>query len=190
MELEKNDFLLGKLLIAMPGMLDPRFERSVILMCSHSAEGAMGLIVNKPVSGLVFSELLLRYDLSLEAGAPEVPIVFGGPVELGRGFILHSADYTGEQATVPVTSKISLTASIEILHAIAAGRGPRRSLLALGYAGWGEGQIEREILENAWIHCDADPDLIFGTPYDAMWKKAIATLGVDISGFAGTAGRA
>jgi putative transcriptional regulator len=189
MKPSSDNFLLGKLLIAMPGMEDPRFERSVILMCAHSADGAMGLIVNKPVEGLAFSELLLRYDLKT-TDTPEIPIVFGGPVELSRGFVLHSADYSGEAATVAVTSEISLTASIDILKAIAEGHGPRHSLLALGYAGWGEGQIEDEILANGWLHCDADADLVFDTPYGAMWQKAVAKLGADISGLSGNAGRA
>ena len=185
-----DNFLVGKLLIAMPGMADPRFERSVILMCVHSAEGAMGLIVNKPVEGLAFAELLRRYELAGGEDVPEIPIVFGGPVEMGRGFILHSADYTGEPATLAVTSEISLTASIDILRAISERRGPKQSLLALGYAGWGEGQIESEILANGWIHCDADASLVFGADYNAMWQKAIAKLGVDISGLTANSGRA
>ena len=180
MKQDGEDFLLGKLLIAMPGMQDPRFERSVVFMCAHSAEGAMGLIVNKPVEGLIFSELLQRYDLHPAPDMPSIPIVFGGPVELGRGFILHTSDYAGEAATVPVAAGISLTASVDILRAIVEGRGPKQSLLALGYAGWGEGQIENEILENGWIHCDADAGLVFGGDHEAKWQKAVNKLGIGI----------
>lgn len=185
-----EDFLTGKLLIAMPGMPDPRFERSVIFMCAHSAEGAMGLIVNKPVDGLDFAELLRRYNLPSDGLVRKVPILFGGPVDLGRGFFLHSPDYCDADSTHPVTAGISLTASQDILKAIAEGRGPQKSLLALGYAGWDEGQIESEIRDNGWIHCDADPDLVFSTRYENVWQKALGKLGVDISGLTGSAGRA
>jgi len=190
MEQDSDSFLVGKLLIAMPGMQDPRFERSVIFMCAHSGDGAMGLIVNKPVEGLEFEELLHRYDLACGPQTPKIPIVFGGPVELNRGFFLHSADYGSDATTHAVTAEFSLTASVDILKAIAQGHGPKRSLLALGYAGWNEGQIESEILENGWIHCDADADLVFATRSDAMWQKAIAKLGVDLSGLTGSSGRA
>lgn len=185
-----DPFLTGKLLIAMPGMQDPRFERSVILMCAHTAEGAMGLIVNKPVEGIDFSELLSRYDLPCSAEVPQVPVMFGGPVEISRGFFLHSPDYNDGKDTKNVTADIALSANTDILHAIAEGRGPRKSLLALGYSGWGEGQIESEMLDNGWIHCDADADLVFDTRCDDIWSKAIARLGVDISGLTSQSGRA
>jgi putative transcriptional regulator len=184
-----DNFLVGKLLIAMPGMSDARFDRSVIFMCAHSNDGAMGLIVNKPVAGVAFGELLRSYDLAADAPV-DVPVLFGGPVETGRGFILHSNDYAGNVATLAVTAEISLTASIDILRAISEGRGPKQRVMALGYAGWGEGQIESEILANGWIHCDADPELVFGSHYDSMWQKAIAKLGVNLSGLTGAAGRA
>jgi putative transcriptional regulator len=194
MERGGGGFLVGKLLIAMPGMEDPRFERSVIFVCSHGDDGAMGLIVNKPVEGVRFAELLERYSLpgsELSGGEPpDVPVLFGGPVELDRGFILHSADYSNGEGTLAVTSEFSLTASVDILKAIVRGQGPKERLLALGYSGWGEGQIEDEIRANGWIHCDADADLVFGTDYAATWQKAIAKLGVDLSGLTGSAGRA
>jgi putative transcriptional regulator len=190
MESSSDHFLTGKLLIAMPGMQDPRFDRSVIFMCDHSPERAMGLIVNKPVEGLDFGELLHRYDLAPGPQAPKVPIVFGGPVELNRGFILHSADYADATNTHPVTADISLTASVEILKAISEGHGPKKCFLALGYAGWGEGQIESEIRDNGWIHCDADSDLVFASHFETVWQKALAKLGVDISGLTGSSGRA
>jgi putative transcriptional regulator len=190
MEQSSDSFLAGKLLIAMPGMQDPRFERSVIFMCAHSAQGAMGLIVNKPVEGLDFCELLQRYHLNGGPETPKVPILFGGPVEINRGFFLHSTDYADADNTHPVTTEISLTASVGILKAISEGHGPRKRLLALGYAGWDEGQIESEIRDNGWIHCDADIDLIFTPHYETVWQKAIAKLGVDLSGLTGSSGRA
>ncbi|MDR3525649.1 MAG: YqgE/AlgH family protein [Rhizomicrobium sp.] len=185
-----DNFLEGKLLIAMPGMPDPRFEKSVIFICAHSANGAMGLIVNKPLEGLSFRELMEKFEIAVTAEDSDTPILFGGPVNMGRGFVLHSADYSHDPATLPITSEISLTATTDILTAIAQGTGPTQSLLALGYAGWGEGQIEDEILANGWIHCDGAPALIFDTPYEEMWESAIATLGADISGLSTEAGRA
>jgi putative transcriptional regulator len=185
-----DNFLEGKLLIAMPGMPDPRFEKSVIFICAHSSNGAMGLIVNKPLEGLSFRELMEKFEIAVTSDGGDTPILFGGPVNMGRGFVLHSADYNHDQATLPITAEISLTATTDILTAIAQGTGPMQSLLALGYAGWGEGQIEDEILANGWIHCDGDPSLIFSTPYEEMWETAIATLGADISGLSTEAGRA
>lgn len=187
---DDSKFLTGKLLIAMPGMQDPRFERSVILMCSHSAQEAMGLIVNKPVEGISFGELLRRYNLTADENAQPVPVMFGGPVELGRGFFLHSPDYLVADSSRLISKDIAITADVAILHAIAEGHGPRDCLLALGYAGWDEGQIDSEFLANSWIHCDADPALLFDTRADAIWSKALAKLGVDLSGLTGTSGRA
>lgn len=186
----RDNFLEGKLLIAMPGMADPRFEKSVIFMCAHSAKGAMGLIVNKPVEGLSFVELMEQFSIPLAAEAGHVPVLFGGPVNMGRGFVLHSADYGVAESTLTIANGIALTATTDILSAIAQGCGPRRALLALGYAGWGDGQIESEILDNGWIHCDADPDLVFDTDYDAKWETAIAKLGAGIAGLSSNAGRA
>ncbi|MGB8601152.1 MAG: YqgE/AlgH family protein [Rhizomicrobium sp.] len=189
--MESNDhFLDGKFLIAMPGMQDPRFERSVVLICSHTPEQAMGLIINKPVEGLAFGELMRRYDLHSDASLPDVPVMFGGPVELSRGFFLHSPDYNGGENTRIVTEDLSLTADVDILRAISEGRGPKRCLLALGYAGWGEGQIETEMLDNGWIHCDADATLVFDAEAETIWTKAIAKMGVDLSGLTGASGRA
>jgi putative transcriptional regulator len=185
-----ESFLEGKLLIAMPGMPDPRFEKSVIFMCAHSAKGAMGLIINKPIDGLSFRELMTRFSIDVTADRANTPILFGGPVHLGRGFVLHSADYGSNEATLAITSEISLTATTDILEAISHGCGPSKSMLALGYAGWGIGQIESEILANGWIHCDADPGLVFDTDHDLKWQKAIARLGADISGLSADAGRA
>ena len=191
--LEAGDsFLEGKLLIAMPGMPDPRFEKSVIFMCAHSAsKGAMGLIINKPIDGLSFAELMTKFEIEITAGRADTPILFGGPVQMGRGFVLHTADYgINDETTLGITGDISLTASTDILEAIAQGRGPSKSMLALGYAGWSSGQIEDEILANGWIHCDADPHLVFDSDNDSKWQRAIARLGADISGLSADAGRA
>jgi putative transcriptional regulator len=183
-------FLYGKLLIAMPGMSDPRFEKSVIFMCAHSEEGAMGLIINKPIEGLMFRELMAKLDLSVTEETPDTPIMFGGPVQTGRGFVLHSGEYTSTDSTLPVTSEISLTATVEILSAMAQGKGPEKALLALGYAGWGAGQIENEILANGWIHCDADKAILFDVEADAKWRGALRKLGANVSGLSAEAGRA
>ena len=185
-----NDFLLGKLLIALPGMPDKRFEKSVIFVCAHSEQGAMGLIVNKPFEGLSFRELVERLDVRITANAPEPPVLFGGPVGTGQGFVLHTSDFGGGEGTIAVTSEISLTATIDILRAIAEGRGPEKALFALGYAGWGPGQIEGELSSNGWIHCDAKKAILFDIDCEDKWRAALATLGADISGLSAEAGRA
>ena len=187
----EKGFLEGQILIAMPSMGDPRFERSVIFICSHSeAHGAMGLIVNKLVSHITFQELLEQLEIEASGSTPEVPIHFGGPVEVGRGFVLHSADFFLSGATSRVSDDISVTASVEILNAITAGQGPKRRLLALGYAGWAPGQLEGEIRANGWLHCPADHDLVFGSDSEAKWPKALAKLGIAVSHLSGTAGHA
>lgn len=170
--------LVGQLLIAMPGMSDPRFARTVIYMCAHSAEGAMGLVVNRALEQISLAELLQQLEIDATAVDDSVPVNFGGPVETGRGFVLHSPDYMRE-GTLVVTSSVSLTATIDILKAIASGSGPRRHLLALGYAGWGPGQLDSEILANGWLHVDADEELVFGTELDQKWDRAMAKLGIN-----------
>jgi putative transcriptional regulator len=185
-----ESFLEGKLLIAMPGMPDPRFEKSVIFMCAHSAQGAMGLIINKPIDGLSFRELVDKLGIGMTVARGDMPILFGGPVQMGRGFVLHSADYTSEETTLTLTPEISLTATVDILRAISEGRGPEKAVFALGYAGWGEGQIEAEIVANGWIHCDADTAIVFDTGYESRWQSALAKLGANISGLSAEAGRA
>lgn len=185
-----ESFLEGKLLIALPGMSDPRFERSVIYMCAHSNTGAMGLIVNKPIEGLGFQELLRRLELPVSERTPDSAILFGGPVETGRGFVLHTGEYESTESTLPISADISLTATLDILRAISEGHGPERSLFALGYAGWGPGQIESEIQANGWVHCDADAALIFGPDMDAKWSVALRKLGIEMSGLSAHAGRA
>ncbi len=172
-------FLVGKLLIALPGIEDPRFMRTVIYVCSHSDEGALGLIVNKPASGLDFSDLLDQ--LSIESGprARQVRILLGGPVERSRGFVLHSADWRAPDTTLDVTPDIGMTASIEVLRALATGEGPARAVLALGYSGWGPGQLETEIRANGWLTADSDTDILFGEADARKWEGALQRLGID-----------
>ncbi len=182
--------LTGKLLIAMPGMGDPRFARSVIYMCAHSPEGSMGLIVNKPTPEVRFAELLDQLGIKPGPGLRDIRVHFGGPVEGGRGFVLHSADYAGGPATLHVDADVSLTATLDVLEEIAAGGGPASSMLALGYAGWGPGQIESEIAQNGWLTCDSRHDILFGRAHEHKWAAALRTLGIDPVSLSPTAGRA
>lgn len=183
-------FFSGQLLIAMPGISDPRFERAVILVCAHDDEHAMGLAVNRPVEGLSIPDLLERLDIKSEIKAPPDLVLMGGPVERERGFVLHTADYHSEHS-IEVGSSFILTATRDILEAMAQANGhPRRALLALGYAGWGAGQLENEIKENVWLTCDADETLIFGGDHAAKWARALAKLGVNAERLSSTAGRA
>lgn len=188
--IEGESFLEGKLLIALPGMADPRFEKSVIFMCAHSNEGAMGIMINRPVEGLKFRELMDRLDLEVVPGARDMPVLYGGPVETGRGFVLHSGDYESADSTLPVAEDISLTATVEILRAMGGGKGPKKALFALGYAGWGPGQIEDEIRANGWIHCDTDSALLFDAALGAKWANALKKLGIDASGLSTNVGQA
>lgn len=185
-----ESFLEGKLLIALPGMPDPRFEKSVIFICAHSGEGAMGLIINKPVEGLSFREMMEKLNIGVTSNTPDRPILFGGPVQTGRGFVLHSGEFESHDSTMPVTEEISLTATLDILRAIADGHGPVKSLFALGYAGWDGGQIEDEIRANGWVHCDADNAIIFDNALDDKWSRALKKLGIDMSGLSAHTGRA
>ncbi|HEX3675622.1 MAG TPA: YqgE/AlgH family protein [Rhizomicrobium sp.] len=188
--IEGANFLEGKLLIALPGMSDPRFEKTVVFMCAHSNEGAMGLIINKPVKDLGFQNMAARLGLRVTANTPDFPVLYGGPVETGRGFVLHSGDYESQESTMPVSDDISLTGTLDILRAIAEGRGPERAIFALGYAGWGAGQIEDEIRLNGWVHCDADNAILFDANIDAKWAGAVRKLGIDVSSLSIHAGRA
>jgi putative transcriptional regulator len=185
----KDSFLQGKFLIALPGMPDPRFERSVILMCAHTDEGAMGLIVNKPVDGVPIGQLMDKLGIKVTANALDTPVLFGGPVETERGLILHSSEFEGAQST-PVTKEVSLTGTVDILHAIAAGRGPHKAAFALGHSGWGPGQIEDEIRGNGWVHCDFDSEILFDLKQDEKWAAALAKLGINMSGLSAHTGRA
>jgi putative transcriptional regulator len=176
--------LKGKLLIAMPSMEDSLFSRSVVFLCAHGPEGAMGLIVNKPMPGLNFTEMSGRVDLSKAqpqamAELDLADILNGGPVEQNRGFVLHSADYKGDESSLRVSPQVTLTATVDILEHMTQARGPQRSLLALGYSGWSPGQLENEILHNGWLHCDADVGLLFSTDWNTKHRRALEKLGVD-----------
>jgi len=187
---EGESFLEGKLLIALPGMLDERFAQTVVYMCAHSAKGAMGIVINKPIPGLSFVDLMKQLEIPTNTGSQDFPVLYGGPVETGRGFVLHSDDYESAESTLPVSEDISLTATLDILRAIAEGRGPRRALFALGYAGWGPGQVETEFQSNGWLHCEADPHLVFAVEAESKWRAALGQLGIDPLGLSANAGRA
>ncbi|HUT51198.1 MAG TPA: YqgE/AlgH family protein [Alphaproteobacteria bacterium] len=182
-------FFTGQLLTAMPNMPDPRFARTVIYMCAHSDEGALGLVVNKLFGDLNFEDLLDQVGIEPIECKRVIPVHSGGPVEAGRGFVLHSKEFTDE-STMIIDDQVSLTASIEILRAIAAGAGPRNCLLALGYSGWGPGQLELEIHENGWLNVPADEALIFDTDLENKWQRAIAKIGVDFAKLSPESGRA
>jgi len=186
----ENVNLCGKLLIAMPGMNDPRFEKSVVYMCAHSDDGAMGLILNKPTPEVKFADLLNQLSIEALPDMPETPIHFGGPVEVGRGFVLHTADYDLDEITLQVDAQFGMTASRDILTDIANGEGPKQALLALGYAGWGAGQLEHEIQQNGWLTCDASLDVVFDVADAGKWVAALKLLGVDALMLSATAGRA
>ncbi len=181
----------GKLLIAMPGMGDPRFERSVILICAHSGEGAMGLIVNKAVPDLSFAGLLEQLKIPRAPDGRDIRVHFGGPVERGRGFVLHSDDYhPNAGGTMDIAGGFGMTATKDILAALAAGSGPRSALLALGYSGWAPGQLEAEIARNDWLTADAAPDLVFDPDDTAKWTAALRRMGIDPLSLSPTSGRA
>ncbi|WP_076860883.1 YqgE/AlgH family protein [Bradyrhizobium mercantei] len=193
----EDGYLDGQMLIAMPVMNDPRFERSVIYMCAHSSEGAMGIIVNRPAGSIDFPGLLVQLDIieksdqiQLPENAEMMKVMKGGPVDTGRGFVLHSSDFYIQDATLNIDDGISLTATVDILKAIAKGAGPRHAILALGYAGWGPGQLENEIQHNGWLHCDADPELIFGTDVDEKYASALRKIGIEAGMLSNDAGHA
>lgn len=182
-------YLTGQLLIAMPSIGDDRFERSVIYMCAHSAEGAMGIVINKLVDEIDFEDLLGQLGVESERAPDDMRVHFGGPVETGRGFVLHTADYL-QESTLAVNSEIGLTATIDILRSIAGGEGPKKSLFALGYAGWAPGQLDGEIQANGWLNVPADMALLFDTDLDSKWTRAIETVGIDVSFLSSDAGHA
>jgi putative transcriptional regulator len=170
--------LAGQMLIAMPQMQDRRFERSVILLCAHNEDGAMGLVINKLIESLTLPELLIQLGIDGDGLRGKPHVHFGGPVESGRGFVLHSDDYS-EEGTINVGGHLALTATLDILRAIGRGDGPRRSLLALGYAGWGPGQLEEEIQRNSWLSVSPDEALLFGEDAGGKWRQAMAKLNID-----------
>lgn len=182
--------LTGKLIVAMPAMGDTRFQRAVILVCAHTPQGAMGLIINKPLTELSFSDLLTQ--LKIQCGGRErvIRVHFGGPVERGRGFVLHSPDYACGHATTTVAGTYGMTGTLDVLEALAKGTGPRQALLALGYSGWGPGQLETEIARNDWLTGDPSDALIFGQEDQRKWGKALQNMGIDPVSLSPTAGRA
>ena len=187
----------GQLLVAMPTMADERFSRTVIYMCAHAETGAMGLVVNKPIEDLKLADLFVQLEvvaaadaIRLPEGANRLRLLRGGPVETTRGFVLHSRDYVIDNATMRFEHGICLTSSIDILRAIAKGEGPQNALLALGYAGWGAGQLENEIRANGWLVCPANPGLIFDDPAETKYERALRTLGIDPAMLSGDAGHA
>jgi len=192
-----KDYLGGQILIAMPGMEDPRFARSLVYVCAHSEDGAMGIILNQLSDQVSFSELLIQLDIipedeqiRLPAEASGMRVHRGGPVETGRGFVLHSADYYSDNATLPIDEGICLTATLEILKAIADGHGPHNAILALGYAGWAPGQLEAEMQENGWLNCPADMELIFGRDLETKYDRALRRLGIEPAMLSSDAGHA
>ena len=192
-----SGFLDGQMLVAMPGMEDTRFARSVIYLCAHSEEGAMGIIINQPAVKVDFPQLLVQLDviekddvIRLPDKAGAMQVLKGGPVETGRGFVLHSNDFFIDQSTLAIANGVSLTATIDILRAIAQGDGPDRAVLALGYAGWSAGQLEMEIQHNGWLNVPAEPSLIFDTPLDAKYERAARAMGIDLGRLSTQAGRA
>jgi putative transcriptional regulator len=180
----ERGYLDGQMLIATPAMTDDRFSRSLIYVCAHSPEGAMGIVVNQPAANINFPDLLMQLEVLKEGEAIEITaredirILKGGPVETGRGFVLHTADFFIENSTLPIDEGICLTATLDILKAIAKGGGPANAVLALGYAGWAPGQLESEIQKNGWLHCPADSDLIFGGDVEQKYDKALRKIGI------------
>ncbi len=184
----ENGFV-GQVLLAMPAMSDPRFERAVIYMCAHNEDGAMGIVINKPLDSIDFRELLGELDIPTNAESGNVPIHFGGPVENQRGFVLHSREYS-QPETLLVDDSVGLTATVRVLRDLASGDGPARSILALGYAGWGPGQLESEIQQNAWLTVPARDEFLFEIANDEKWERAFNSIGVDLSVLSGSSGRA
>lgn len=188
-ETTKGDSLKGKLLIAMPAMTDPRFHKSVILMLEHSPEGAMGIIVNQPLEAVQFSDLLDQLKIPVTRSDPNIQVVhFGGPVELGRGFVVHSTDLMlAHSATL---GEVAVTTSLEMLERLAKGSGPAQSFFCLGYAGWSAGQLDQELKDNVWLHAPVQNDLLFKTPWESRWDAALTSLGIDPDFISADAGHA
>jgi putative transcriptional regulator len=184
------DFLDGQILIAMPGMQDPRFQRTLVYLCAHSQDGAMGIIVNKHADDLKLKDLFGKLGIPIGSVMAKIPVHYGGPVETGRGFVLHSSDYHSDDATMQVDDETSMTATLDILQAMAMNRGPKSSIVALGYAGWAPGQLETELQENGWLACPSDSELLFGEDDESKWDRALAKLGIHPAKLSSTGGRA
>ena len=185
-----GDYLQGRLLISTPSIGDPRFERTVLVICVHDEQQAMALVLNRPLPGLRVPALLRRLGLDGE-GVPDAPVLFGGPVERERGYVLHSDDYCASHSTLSVAPGLALTDTREVLDALGdPQRRPRKFHLALGYAGWGPGQLENEIRQGAWLTCEPDDKLVFGRDHDGRWSAALAKIGVRPERLSGHVGRA
>lgn len=194
---EPGPYLEGKCLVAMPGLQDNFFARSVVYICAHSEDGAMGLILNQPAAGIHFADLLLQLKVidteeraGLDSAAADTRVLTGGPVESGRGFVLHSRDYRAAEATLEIDDSVAMTATLDVLRAIAHGEGPREAVLALGYSSWAPGQLEQEILRNSWMICPANPSLLFDVAYESKYERALGAIGVDLRFLADEAGHA
>ncbi len=181
-----SPYLDGQLLVAMPGMADERFARAVIYVCAHSPEGAMGIILNRPAANVTMPDLLVQLEIVPEMERihlPEkvnrMPVLMGGPVETSRGFVLHTPDFHLSQSTLPIDDGVCLTATVDILRAIARGQGPQNAVLALGYAGWGAGQLELELQANGWLNCPANAELIFDTAVEIRYEMALRGIGIE-----------
>jgi putative transcriptional regulator len=188
--MNKTSDMSGQLLIAMPGIGDQRFDRSVILICQHSPEGAMGLVINRTMPNLTYLELLDQLTLAVTESVVDRPVYAGGPMESGRGFVIHSEDFTLADSSRRVSEGLALTANIDILQEMAQGGGPKRSLVCLGYAGWSPGQLDQEMVGNIWLQVPATPALVFTTPNDQKWPQALAALGIDVAMLSQQAGHA
>jgi len=194
--LKSDGYLDGQFLVAMPATTDTRFNRSVIYICAHSEEGAMGLVINQRASHITMPKLLQQLDIpvgwsrTVAVRMDAMAVHLGGPVDISRGFVLHSSDYFVADATLPINGGVCLTATVDILRAIAKGRGPNNAILALGYAGWEPGQLEREITDNGWLNCPADPDIIFDTDVERKYSRALASIGINPTHLVSAAGRA
>lgn len=186
---DNDDNFVGQVLLAMPAMSDPRFERSVIFVCAHNEDGAIGVIINKTLDSIDFRELLGQLDIPANEAARDIAVHFGGPLENQRGFVLHSNDYRHDD-TLVVDDQVGLTATLDVLRDLAQGQGPENSILALGYAGWGPGQLEAEFQDNAWLSVPASRELVFKVANSDKWERAFNSIGVDPSVLSGTSGRA
>ncbi|TCS62655.1 YqgE/AlgH family protein [Varunaivibrio sulfuroxidans] len=186
---KQSPYLAGKLLIAMPGMDDRRFEKTVIYLCVHNADGAMGLVLNRTLDEVSFDGLLEQMKIEVAHPSENIAVHFGGPVESERGFVLHSPDYMRD-STMVVDSAVAMTATLDVLRAIAEGHGPKNKVFAVGYTGWGPGQLDRELLDNGWMAVDADTTLVFGDDQDTKWERAFAKIGVDVRMLSEYAGHA
>ncbi len=194
---ERRGFLDGQMLIAMPTMLDPRFMRSIVYICAHSNDGAMGIVVNQPARKIKFPDLLVQLEvidpaeaIRLPAQAETLQVLKGGPVETQRGFVLHSTDFYIDNSTLPIDERVSLTATVDILKAIAQGDGPDQAVLALGYAGWSPGQLENEIQRNGWLNCKPDASLLFDDDVESKYVRALRHMGIDLAALSREAGHA